>query len=188
MQGLGCQAMKHPRFCHSWFLNLTKSGLWGGLPMFKSIQVGGKLESKASEEAAAKVFMVISLSGREEGQPCWLHWALSVPVKSPALTCRFGYYSPDRPVRERFGLLFYRIQESFFPHLPGGVTVFMEQWERSLWSRHRAASSRTGSRLEGWSPPSSSAEWGSILRMSKGPPKILFLEDSLTACDYAVSG
>lgn len=40
----GCET--HPRFCNSWFLDLTKSGPWKGLPVLEYIQVAGKLESR----------------------------------------------------------------------------------------------------------------------------------------------
>lgn len=64
----GCET--HPRCCYSWFLDLMKSGLWKGLPVLEYIKVAGKLESRDQGTAAAKVFMVISLSGSVEGQPC----------------------------------------------------------------------------------------------------------------------
>lgn len=64
----GCET--HPRFCNSWFLDLMKSGLWKGLPVLEYIKVAGKLESRDQGTAVAKVFMVISLSGSAEGQPC----------------------------------------------------------------------------------------------------------------------
>lgn len=61
--------------------------------MLEWIKVAGKSESRPAK-GLAKVFMVISLSGREAGWPADCTWALSVPVKSSALRWCFGCYGP----------------------------------------------------------------------------------------------
>lgn len=73
IKGLGCQALKLIFDSVALrFLNLMTSGLWEGLPVLEWITVVEKLEPRDGEGAAAKGFMVISLSGGG-GLACRLH-------------------------------------------------------------------------------------------------------------------